>query len=112
MVTAVVTPPEGYEPGTPSTAVVTILDNDSETPPPIPDPADSVWSATMTVADVDGRLGYWVDRDGADDMDGMLSHDTFSWGGVTATGSKTFCTTRSPAMSTSISTTRSRIPIA
>ena len=88
MVTAVVTLGEGYEPGTPSTAVVTIVDNDPKTPASIPDRADSVWSATMGVADIGGRLGYWDGRGGdlRRDMsicgDMLPRCDTFTWGGV------------------------------
>ena len=77
VVSAYLLPGGGYQVGSPSSAVVTILDNDAGTPPPIPDPAASVWSATMTVADIAGRLGYWDGQGTA-----QLSDDMFTWGGV------------------------------
>ena len=73
-------PPDGYPPGSTTSAVVTILDNDAGTPPPIPDPADSVWSATMTVGDV--VVVSAIGSTGTAGTADALSDDTFTWGGV------------------------------
>ena len=67
--------PEGVTAGTPATATVSI--DDDEVPPPV-----TLWTATMTVGNSGGYLGYST-RTGS--PAGSLTDDNFTWEGTTYT---------------------------
>ena len=67
--------PEGVTTGTPATATISI--DDDEVPPPV-----TLWTATMTVGNSGGYLGYST-RSGS--TAGSLTDDDFTWDGTTYT---------------------------